>query len=150
MDKKIYVLAHNIRSMHNVGSIFRTCDGAGVAGLYLTGYTACPPREAITKTALGADKSMAWEYHRDPAALINSLKDAGIHIAALECTEGSKNLYSFHTDASLCLMVGNEMDGIEGELLPLADVTLAIPMRGEKTSLNVSVALGIAVYQLTS
>ncbi|MFH1012623.1 MAG: RNA methyltransferase [Candidatus Peregrinibacteria bacterium] len=149
MKKQVAVLAHNIRSMHNIGSIFRTCDGAGVSKLYLTGYTACPPRKEIEKTALGATESVAWEHHKDPIALIKKLKGEGIQILALERGKKSVDITRFNPKKPLCLLVGNEVDGVEPPLLKLADRIVEIPMRGKKESLNVSVAFGIAIYQLS-
>lgn len=147
-QKKVYALLHNIRSLHNVGSIFRTSDGAGVAKLYLTGYTGVPPRKDITKTALGADEFIPWEYYRDPIKLIKKLKEEGIQIVALERTKKSIDIQKFKPKHSTCLIVGNEIDGVESELLKLADEVVEIPMHGQKESLNVSVAFGIAMYFL--
>ncbi|PIZ72687.1 RNA methyltransferase [Candidatus Peregrinibacteria bacterium CG_4_10_14_0_2_um_filter_43_11] len=145
----ITVLAHNIRSMHNIGSIFRTCDGAGISKLYLTGYTACPPRKEINKTALGADESVVWEYHKDPIKLVKKLKKEGLKIIALERTEGSIDITTFKSKPPLCMIIGNEIDGVEPDLIKLSDAIVEIPMRGQKESLNVSVAFGIAAYFLT-
>jgi len=149
MKKTIYVLAHNIRSMHNIGSIFRTSDGAGVTKIYLTGYSACPPRKEIAKTALGAEDYVDWEHHKDPVQLLKALKAKKVKIVALERTEGGKNIFKFKPSYPLCLIVGNEIDGIPQELLDLCDKLLEIPMRGLKESLNVSVAFGIGIYALT-
>lgn len=149
MKKDVYVLAHNIRSLHNVGSIFRTCDGAGVKKLYLTGYSGVPPRKEITKTALGADDSVAWEFHKDPISVIKMLKEDGIQIVALEKTKKSKNISNFKPKYPVCMIIGNEIDGVEKELLKLSDYVAHIPMCGIKESLNVSVAFGIGIYQLT-
>lgn len=142
------MLAHNIRSLHNIGSIFRTCDGAGVTKLYLTGYSGVPPRKEITKTALGADESVAWEFHKDPLLVIAMLKKAGVHIVALEKDSKSRNIAEFKVEYPFCLIVGNEIDGVEDDLLKSSDVVIHIPMRGMKESLNVSVAFGIGIYQL--
>ena len=149
MSKKVSVLVHNIRSMHNVGSIFRTSDGAGVSKIYLTGYTACPPRKEITKTALGADKSVDWEFHKDPLGVVKGLKKKGIRIVALEKDKTSKDIQTYKSKGAVCMILGNEIDGVTDELLELADEVLHIPMRGEKKSLNVSVAFGIGIYELT-
>ncbi len=146
--KNVSVLVHNIRSMHNVGSIFRTADGAGVSKIYLTGYTACPPRKEISKTALGADEFIPWEYHKDPFALIQKLKKEGFEVVALEKSGQSENIQKFNSDKRTCLILGNEIDGVSEELLEYSDHVLHIPMRGKKDSLNVSVAFGIGIYQL--
>lgn len=146
----ITVLAHDIRSMHNIGSIFRTCDGAGVGRLYLTGYSACPPRKEIAKVALGAEQSVPWEHHKDPVVLIRALKKQGVTIIALERGKKSVDITRLKPKKPFCLIVGNEVDGVQKELLSLADHVAEIPMRGKKESLNVSVAFGIAVYSLAS
>ncbi len=148
MKKKVYVLAHNIRSMHNIGSIFRTSDGAGVSKVFLTGYSACPPRKEISKTALGADEFIPWEFYKNPLILVKKLKKDKIQIIALERTESGDDIFSFKPKYPCCLIVGNEIEGVPSELLELADKKLEIPMRGMKESLNVSVAFGIAVYAL--
>lgn len=149
MKKEVYVLAHNIRSMHNIGSIFRTSDGAGVSKIYLTGYSACPPRKEISKTALGAEEIISWEFYKEPLNLVKRLKKEGVQIIALERTEGGKDLFNFKPKHPCLLVVGNEIEGVPAEILDLADKTVEIPMRGMKESLNVSVAFGIAVYGLT-
>lgn len=148
MNKQVYVLAHNIRSMHNIGSIFRTSDGAGVSKVYLSGYSACPPRKEISKTALGAEEFIPWEFYKDPINLVKKLKKNKVKIIALERAEGGKNIFDFKSKCSCCLIVGNEIEGVPSELLELADELLEIPMKGIKESLNVSVAFGIGIYQL--
>lgn len=146
--KEVFVLAHNIRSMHNVGSIFRTCDGAGVTKLYLTGYSGVPPRKEITKSAIGADEFVDWEYHKDPVVVAQMLKDRGVHIVALERNRKSTDISKFKPKYPVCMIIGNEIDGVEEPLLKLSDHILHIPMRGKKESLNVSVAFGIGVYRI--
>ncbi len=148
MKKEIYVLAHNIRSLHNVGSIFRTCDGAGVGKLYLTGYTGVPPRKEITKTALGADESAAWEFHKDPVSVVKMLKADGVQIVSLEKNKKSTDISQFKAKHPVCMIIGNEIDGVEDSLLKLSDAVVHIPMHGQKESLNVSVAFGIGIYHL--
>ena len=138
-------LLDNIRSLHNVGSMFRTADGAGVAKLYLCGYTGTPPRREIAKVALGAEDSVPWEYRKDIRRLIVRLKKEGWTIVALEQTEKSIAYTSMTLDPCLrgdddkkiALIVGNEVEGISPKTLVLADITLHIPMRGVKESLNV-------------
>lgn len=160
----IVVIAHNIRSIHNVGAILRTCDGFGVDRLYATGYTPYPTvpgdrrlphiRDKITrqiaKTALGAEQSVAVEYAEGPTEIINRLKLAGYTIAALEQSDNSVNLASYKPPQNLALLLGEEVHGITPELLALCDVTLEIPMQGRKESFNVSVATGIALYALAT
>ncbi len=147
--KEVLVLAHNIRSLHNVGAIFRTSDGAGVSKLYLTGYSGVPPRKEISKTALGAEEALPWEYHSDPVELMRALKGQGVQLLALEVGKGSQSIFDFEPQHPCCLVIGNEVDGVEPPLLELCEATLHIPMRGVKESLNVSVAFGIGVYALT-
>ena len=148
MDKKICLIAHNIRSLWNVGSIFRTCDALGVEKLYLTGYTGRPPRKEITKTALGADEFVEWEHHDEPMDVISDLKNEGWKIVCLELTEKSISLSDFYPEYPLCLILGNEVEGVRDDLLNISDEVVSIPMLGQKESLNVAVAAGIALYGL--
>jgi len=149
MDRvPIYALVENIRSMHNVGSIFRTSDGVRLTRLYLTGYTARPPRKEIDKTALGATDSVPWEYHKDPLPVISELKSKGIRIVAVEHTSDSLDYARLSASFPVCLVMGNEVDGVSEEIVKKADETIEIPMLGLKQSLNVSVAFGIVVYHL--
>lgn len=136
--------------MHNVGSIFRTSDGAGVAKIYLTGFTPCPPRKEIHKTALGAEEVVPWEYHEDPIILTEKLKKKGVKIVALEKNAESQDINAYIPQSEVCMIVGNEIDGVEPPLLALADQVLHIPMRGKKESLNVSVAFGVGVYRINN
>lgn len=143
----IIVLLDNIRSLYNVGSIFRTCDAANVEKLILTGYTPHPPRKEISKTALGAEESVPWEYFKSPVEAVATLKNAGVTICAVEQTDESVP-YASLTDQHfpICLIVGNEISGVSDELIALADMAIEIPMHGVKHSLNVAVAAGIAIY----
>ncbi len=142
----VVAVAENIRSMHNVGSIFRSSDGAGIRHLYLTGFTATPPRPEIEKTALGATDSVPWSYHKNAVEVVSGLKAEGYEIVVVEQTTASRPF--FHTAFSfpLCLIMGNEVDGVSDELVALADKAVDIPMLGIKHSLNVSVAYGIVLY----
>ena len=144
----MFVLLDNIRSAWNVGSIFRTCDGAGVGKLYLTGYTPYPPRQDISKVALGAEENVPWEYHADPLKLIKKLKRQGIKIVAVEQTDCSLDYKRFISKKGekLCFVFGNEVEGVSPELLELADQVVEIPMYGKKRSLNVAVAVGVTLY----
>lgn len=136
-----------MRSLYNVGSIFRSSDGAMVQKLYLTGFTACPPRKEIDKTALGATQTVPWEYHRDALSVIASLKKERIKICVLELTDKAIPYYELRRDDfPLCVIVGNEIAGVSRELIDQADVAIDIPMFGTKQSLNVSVAYGIVIY----
>ncbi len=145
----IYVLLDNVRSVYNVGSIFRTSDAALISKLYLTGYTPHPPRKDIEKTALGAIESVPWEYHKNPIDVIKSLKEKNIKIVALEITNESIPYYKIKpADFPICLIVGNEITGISNDVLSMCDISVEIPQFGIKHSLNVAVAYGIAVFEL--
>jgi tRNA G18 (ribose-2'-O)-methylase SpoU len=145
----IYVLIDNVRSLYNVGSIFRTSDGALIKKLFLCGYTPYPPRKEIDKTALGATNSVPWEYIKNPLDAILLLKSQGVKIIALEHTSKSIPYYDLDkADFPLCLVVGNEIQGVQEQLMPHIDAAIEIPMYGIKQSLNVAVAYGIALYDL--
>ena len=144
----VRLVAHNIRSLWNVGSLFRTCDAMQVEKLYLTGYTGQPPRKEITKTALGAEEFVAWEHFDDPLPLVEDLRKEGWHVVSLEQTERSIPLAAFQPRYPLCLILGNEIAGVREDLLALSDAVIQIPMLGKKESLNVAVASGIALYTL--
>jgi len=144
----VYVLCDNIRSIFNVGSVFRTSDAAFIEKLYLTGYTPYPPRKEIEKVALGATLSVPWEYKKNPIELIKELKAKGINIVSLEITDSKKYYWEIEkNDFPFCLILGNEITGVSKELIELSDFSIEIPMLGMKQSLNVSVAYGIAVYE---
>lgn len=144
----IYVLAENIRSMHNVGSIFRTSDGVRIVHLYLTGFTAHPPKMEIEKTALGATDSIPWTYAKDPIPVLKKLKAQGVQIVAVEHTNQSLSFLQADYRFPVCLVVGNEVDGLSEEVIKMADLAVEIPMLGIKQSLNVSVAYGVVLYQV--
>ena len=145
----VTVLLHNIRSMYNVGSIFRTADAAGIAKVVLTGYTATPPRKEIDKTALGAQESVAWEYCSHPKEILEKMKNQGVTICGLEITENSMHYTGIcKHDFPLCLILGNEVEGIDSDVLQYCDHVLEIPQFGTKHSLNVSVAAGIALFEM--
>ena len=145
----VYVLLDSIRSNYNVGSIFRTSDGAMIEKLYLCGYTPHPPKKEILKTALGAIDSVTWEYVEDPKEVILKLKAQGVKICALELTESSVEYYKLEEPLfPLCLVVGNEITGVSQKLLDLCDLSIEIPQYGIKQSLNVAVAYGIAIFEL--
>jgi len=150
MARKIILLAHNIRSLWNVGSLFRTADSFAVEKIYLTGYTAAPPRREISKTALGAEEYVPWEKCEDPAKVIVKLKKQGFTIVALEQARGAVDLKKFKPPSQVCLIVGHEVLGVPKELLKLCDAIVHIPMHGKKESLNVAVATGIALHHLRS
>lgn len=145
----IYGLLDNIRSLYNVGSIFRTSDGALVRKLCLCGYTPHPPRKEIDKTALGATRSVPWEYYQNPLLAIDELRAQGAKICVLEQTTHSKPYFSIcKGDFPLCLVVGNEITGVTPRVIESADMAIEIPMAGIKQSLNAAVAYGIALFEL--
>ena len=144
------VVLDNIRSLLNVGAIFRAADGMGVEKLMLCGITGYPPQGGIAKTALGAEESVPWEYHQDAAAVVMALKDNGFEIVLLEQTHEALSLEMYVPKGPVCLVVGNEVDGVSEGLLPLADAAVEIPMTGIKNSLNVAVAFGVAGFTIAS
>jgi tRNA G18 (ribose-2'-O)-methylase SpoU len=145
----VYVVLNSIRSNYNVGSIFRTSDGAMIEKLYLCGYTPHPPKKEILKTALGATESVNWEYVKDPKEVIANLKKKNVKIVALELTDTPKSYYEINAkDFPICLLVGNEITGVSQELINMCDYSIEIPQYGIKQSLNVAVAYGIAVFEL--
>jgi len=143
----ISILVENVRSVHNVGSIFRSADGFGAEKIYLTGYTAHPPREDLHKTALGAEDAVPWEYYEDPLDAAAVIKKQGIPLILIEQTKQSKSMYAIEWVFPVCFIVGNEVSGITEELSSMADIHAELPMRGVKQSLNVSVAVGVAGYE---
>ncbi len=152
----LVVVLHDIRSVHNVGSIFRTADAAGVTKIILSGYTPQPidrfrrPRPDFIKVSLGAEHSVPWEYAESLDTTLAHLKDEHYTVLALEQDARSVPLFSWASTPGqpVALLVGNEVDGIAPETLAQADSILEIPMRGIKESLNVSVAAGIALFAL--
>ncbi|MBN1419768.1 MAG: TrmH family RNA methyltransferase [Planctomycetes bacterium] len=144
----IYAICDNIRSLYNVGSIFRTADGAGVRMLYLCGMTGHPPRPEISKTALGAEMYVPWEYHPDPSVPIAILKRQGVPILVLEHTTESVPYDAPPPRPPVAIVVGHEVDGVSPAVTALADGAIEIPMRGRKESLNVAVAFGIVAYAI--
>tara|TARA_Y100000996_G_scaffold185737_1_gene145225 strand:- start:185 stop:733 length:549 start_codon:yes stop_codon:yes gene_type:complete len=145
----ISILVENVRSVHNVGSIFRSADGFGAEKIYLSGYTACPPRDDLSKTALGADKSVRWEHFDSPIDAAKNIINKGISLVLLEQTVTSKSIYDLEWTFPLCFIVGNEVEGVSEELAKLATIHAEIPMRGIKQSLNVSVSTGVAGYEFS-
>jgi tRNA G18 (ribose-2'-O)-methylase SpoU len=144
----IYGLLENVRSLYNVGSVFRTSDAVRLKGLYLTGYTGKPPRREIDKTALGAVDSVAWQHYKNPLAAVDELKSKGVHILALEHTTESSRYDQFTYTFPLCVLFGNEVDGLSETLIEVADSAIEIPMYGIKQSLNISVSYGIIMYHI--
>ena len=142
------VVLNNIRSLYNVGSIFRTADGAGVEKLWICGITGHPPDTQISKTALGAEEEVPWEYRRDALEVLRELKIRGYQIVFLEQLAESTPYQDFCPSGPVCLVLGNEISGVSEELVALCDNTLEIEMAGLKNSLNVAVAFGVAAFHL--
>ena len=143
-------LLDNIRSLYNVGSMFRTADGALVESLYLTGYTPQPPRKEIDKTALGATHSVPWRFFRDPLDAVLAARESGAKICILEQTTESRPYTAIRREEfPICLVVGNELTGVTSSLVATADLAIEIPMFGIKHSLNAAVAFGIAAFELS-
>jgi tRNA G18 (ribose-2'-O)-methylase SpoU len=146
----VEVLLDNVRSLYNVGSIFRTSDGAMIEKLYLCGFTPHPPRKEIEKTALGATQSVPWEYQRNARDQLMNLKRRGIRVCVLELTTSSIPYYEIKRDHfPLCLVIGNELTGVSKDIVEMVDLAIEIPMFGIKHSLNVAVAYGIALFELS-
>lgn len=155
-QKKVVLLLHNIRSVQNVGSLFRTADAFGVDSIYLSGFTPTPfdrfnrPRQDFVKTSLGAEQSVPWEYNKSISSVIKKLKIDGYSIVAIEQTKNS----FMYTDLSayrgqkVALLLGNEVRGVDARTLKLCDRAVEIPMRGSKESLNVSVTGAIIISRI--
>ena len=150
--QKACLLLDNIRSLNNVGSAFRTADAFLLHKIYLTGITGTPPNREINKTALGATETVDWEHAHDGVALVQQLKSEGWIIIAVEQADQSINLLEFDpkTNKNYCFVFGNEVTGVAEELIALADAVLEIPQFGTKHSLNVSVAIGVVMWDYTS
>jgi 23S rRNA (guanosine2251-2'-O)-methyltransferase len=146
----VCVVLDHVRSLHNVGSAFRTADAFRVEKIYLTGITGTPPHREIHKTALGATDSVDWEYVEQPQDVVQRLRSAGYKIVVIEQTDASTPLQQFRPGRmeKLCLVFGNEIHGVSEEVIHLADVALEIPQSGTKHSLNISVCIGIVVWEL--
>lgn len=150
------LILHNIRSVHNVGSIFRTADAAGVSKILLSGYTPAPtdrfdlPRKDFAKVSLGAEKTIPWEQTKTLATAVRQCKKENFYIVAIEQAKDSTPLFNFKApkNKSVALVLGNEVRGLSKQGLALCDAIVEIPMRGKKESLNVSVAAGIAMFAL--
>ena len=145
----VTIVLDNIRSLHNVGSAFRTSDAFKLEKIFLTGITGQPPHREIEKTALGATSSVDWNYSEKTEDILRSLKEKGYLIIAIEQTSESQPLDSFHPDPGkkFCLVFGNEVHGVSEEAIALADFALEIPQHGTKHSLNISVCLGIVAWE---
>jgi len=142
----IYALLDNVRSAWNVGSMFRTADAAGLAGLYLSGITATPPRPDLEKTALGAQRTVPWDYWPRTEDALAHLRRQGVLLVALECAEDAVTMEQAASRFPLCFVVGNEVAGLDDGVRTLCDHTAMIPMHGRKESLNVAVSFGLMAY----
>jgi 23S rRNA (guanosine2251-2'-O)-methyltransferase len=153
-SKPAYLLLHNIRSIHNVGSIFRTADAAGITKIYLTGYTPTPidrfgrPVKELSKVALGGELSVTWEYEENPTPLLRKLRKNVTQIIGIEQHSTSVDYKKVKPTFPVLFIVGNEVEGISPELLKECDIIAEIPMKGQKESLNVGVSLGIALFRM--
>lgn len=161
-ERRLVLLAHDVRSANNVGSLIRTAEGLGVETVYLTGYTPYPEisdderplhirrkvSAAITKTALGAETYLDWRRYQDIRDCLMGLARDGFQIVALEQTAKAADIFTFRSSADIALVVGNEVGGLDKDILEMIDTHLHIPMRGKKESFNVSVAAAMALYHL--
>lgn len=160
--RNIVVIAHNLRSTHNVGSLLRTADGLGISKVFLTGYTPYSLQDndkrlphlarkidrQISKTALGAERTMNWEHQADVTAVMATLQQQGYTVAAVEQSPNSASLPDYAPPEKIAIVLGREVDGLEPEILQLCDTVLEIPMFGSKESFNVVQAAAMALYQL--
>lgn len=161
---EIIVIAHNIRSSHNIGSVFRTCEGLGIKKLILSGYSPYPKKPGdkrlphiinrldsqIHKTALGAEKYLSWDQTDNILPVISELKDDGYTIASLEQSAESIDLNKFSPPGKIAVVLGNEVEGVNKEVLKISDIILEISMQGKKESFNVSIAAAMCLYKLSS
>ena len=148
----VSVLLDNVRSMYNVGSVFRTADAFLIKEVILCGITGCPPHPEISKTALGADESVEWRYEKNALELVEKMKESGWMICVLEQAHGSIPLQDFKplTEKKYLLVAGNEVEGVSQKIVDKADLIVEIPQHGVKHSLNVSVSVGISLWQIVA
>ncbi|MDD2935366.1 MAG: TrmH family RNA methyltransferase [Candidatus Pacebacteria bacterium] len=152
--KKIFVVLDNIRSVHNVGAIFRTADACGVSKIFLVGYTPQPldrfgrMRKDLSKSALGAEKNIEWEYYKEIAELVDVLKKSGAEVVAVEQDKKSIDYKKLKLKKDTAFILGNEVDGVSKNILERVDKIIEIPMVGKKESLNVSVSAGIVLFRV--
>ena len=147
----IIVVLDNIRSLNNVGAVFRTSDAFLIEKIYLCGITAIPPNREIHKTALGATESVDWEHKEDTLALVKKLKSEGIVVAAIEQAENSIMLdeFSLESNKKIAIVFGNEVKGVQQEVVSESDYCIEIPQKGTKHSLNISVSCGVVLWDLS-
>lgn len=149
---EIIIIADNIRSLNNIGSLFRTSDSFAIQKIYLCGITATPPNREIHKTALGAELTVEWEYIKDTKEAVRQVKEQGYTVAAIEQVEGAIMLDKLEvsTNQKYAVIMGNEVDGVSQDVVDICDMSIEIPQYGTKHSLNVAVACGIAVWTITT
>ncbi|GAA4366914.1 RNA methyltransferase [Hymenobacter saemangeumensis] len=148
----VVLVLDNVRSLHNVGAVFRTADAFGLEKVWLCGITGRPPQREITKTALGSEESVAWEHAAETTSAIATLQQAGYQVVAVEQTTGSVPLPQFRPAAGrpVALVMGNEVFGVDDAVLAMCDAAVEIPQLGTKHSLNVSVAAGVVLWDVLS
>jgi len=144
----IYIIVENVRSLFNVGAIFRSADGVHASGIYLTGFTGQPPRKEISRVALGADETVPYLYEKNTLTVIDYLKTQQVQVIALEKTPHSIDYRTFEYQKPIAVVVGHEVEGVRPQTLEACDSVVHLPMCGQKISLNVSVASGIILYEL--
>jgi tRNA G18 (ribose-2'-O)-methylase SpoU len=144
----VTVLLDNVRSLYNVGAFFRTADNAGIERLVLAGITPRPPHHGLSKTALGAEESVAWRAADDAVAVIQELRGAGHEIAAVETARHAVDLFDWQPTFPVCVVFGHEVDGISGAIRDACDTFVRVPTLGRKHSLNVATAGGVVCYEL--
>ena len=146
----LIVILDNVRSLNNIGSVFRTCDAFLIEKIYLCGITATPPNKEIHKTALGATDSVAWEYVENTLLVVEKLKEQEVYIISIEQAENSTMLNDFRSNGKqkYAIIFGNEVKGVEQEVVSASDEVIEIPQYGTKHSLNISVSAGIAIWEL--
>jgi len=154
MAREIYLVLDNIRSVHNVGSIFRTADACGVSKIYLTGQTPTPidrfgrDRKDLAKVALGAEKNIVWEQADSSLEVLKNLKADGFQVISIEQSENSVDYKKVEAKEKMVFVLGAEVEGLSKSVLDLSDIVAEIPMKGKKESLNVSVAAGVALFRI--
>ncbi|MBP6921602.1 TrmH family RNA methyltransferase [Candidatus Gracilibacteria bacterium] len=144
------IILENIRSLNNVGAIIRTADGAGFDRVICVGYTPTPPRKEISKTALGAENFVPWEYYENIEKAIKTYRELGCEIVVMEKNEKSTSLFERDKKVSIALVMGNELEGVSKTAQKMADYICHLPMLGKKESLNVAVAAGIGMYHFVN
>ena len=149
VKSNIVVILDNVRSMYNVGSVFRTSDAFLMEAVYLCGYTPQPPHRDIHKTALGATETVEWHYYNHTTDAVLLLKEKGYKVFAIEQAEGSTSLDKFTYDGKIAVVFGNEVEGVDNEVMQLCDGCIEIPQFGTKHSFNISVAVGIVLWELS-